>query len=173
MSPWPSELGDYSEIDPIKSDKGDPMTERPNYSKINRPAVEALGSVGKHVASIDPKLRALVELRVSQINGCAYCVDMHSNQARLHGESQQRLDCLPAWRECDLFTEAEMAAFRWAESLTNVSETHGPDDLYDALRPHYSEQQLVDLTFIIATMNAWNRIAIAHHQHPPKRGASS
>lgn len=145
------------------------MTSRANVYKLNQPAYEALSSIGKHVASIDPKLRALVELRVSQINGCAYCVDMHSTQARSHGESQQRLDCLPVWWECDFFDPAEQAAFRWAEALTDISRTHAPDDIYTSLAEHFSEQQIVDLTWIVATMNAWNRIAIAHRTHPAKR----
>ena len=149
------------------------MSTRANYSKVNRPAIDALGAVSKHLTSIEPKLRALVELRVSQINGCAYCVDMHSTQARSHGETQQRLDCLPAWWECDFFDPAECAAFRWAETLTNVAHTHAPDELLDALRPHYSEQQIVDLTLIVSLMNAWNRIAIGHHKHPAKRPAAS
>jgi AhpD family alkylhydroperoxidase len=97
--------------------------------------MEALSAVNKHLTSIDPKLRALVELRVSQINGCGYCVDMHSTQARLHGETQQRLDCLQVWRECDFFEQGEIAAFRWAEALTDISHTHAPDEVYDALTP--------------------------------------
>lgn len=145
------------------------MSRRANYAIINRPAIDALGAVGKHVGSIDPKLRALVELRVSQINGCAYCVDMHSAQARSHGETQQRLDCLCVWWECDFFEVAECAALRWAEALTNISRTHAPDDLYDALGPHFSEQQIVDLTLIVAVMNAWNRIAVGHRTHPARR----
>jgi AhpD family alkylhydroperoxidase len=149
------------------------MTTRIDYYSLNRPAFDALGTVGKHVASIEPKLRALVELRVSQINGCGYCVDVHSTQARSHGETQQRLDCLPAWWECDFFDPAECAALRWAEAVTNISHSHAPDELFQALKPHYSEQQIVDLTLIISVMNAWNRIAIAHHKHPMKRSAAS
>ncbi len=145
------------------------MSTRANYSQVNRPAINALGAVSKHLTSIEPRLRALVELRVSQINGCGYCVDMHSTQARLHGETQQRLDLLPVWWECDFFDPAEQAAFRWAEALTDIAHTHGPDDLYEALAKHYSEQQIVDLTLIASIMNAWNRIAIAHHTHPAKR----
>jgi len=147
------------------------MIHRANYYKLNRPAVDALGTVGKHVASIDEKLRAIIELRVSQINGCSYCVDMHVTQARSHGETQQRLDCLVVWWETDFFTPAEVAALRWAEALTDISHTHAPDDVYEALASHYSEQQIVDLTFIISTMNAWNRIAIAHRVHPSKRNS--
>jgi AhpD family alkylhydroperoxidase len=149
------------------------MSTRIDYYQLNRPAFDALGSVGKHVTSIEPKLRALVELRVSQINGCGYCVDIHSTQARSHGETQQRLDCLPVWWECDFFSPAECATFRWAEAVTNISHSHAPDELFEALKPHYSEQQIVDLTLIVSVMNAWNRIAIAHHKHPAKRPASS
>ena len=91
---------------------------------MNRPAIDALTAVGTHVTSIDAKLRALVELRVSQINGCIYCVDMHSNQARERGESQQRLDCLCAWHECKFFDEAKAAALGWAEALLTDCLAH-------------------------------------------------
>ncbi|HEY2892797.1 MAG TPA: carboxymuconolactone decarboxylase family protein [Pirellulales bacterium] len=148
------------------------MSTRAKYYRINRPAVDALGAVNKHITSIDPKLRALVELRVSQINGCGYCVDMHCTQARAHGETQQRLDCLPAWWECDLFQPAEQAAFRWAEALTHVSTSHAPEDLYQALTAYFSEAQIVDLSLIISMMNAWNRLAIGHHIWPVKRQES-
>ncbi len=147
------------------------MSKRASYYQLNRPAIDALAAVNQHLASIDPKLRALVELRVSQINGCGYCVDLHSNQARARGETQQRLDCLPVWWECDFFDAAECAAFRWAEALTNVAQSHAPDDVYEGLLPHFTEQQIVDLTLIVSTMNAWNRLAIGHHTHPQPRAA--
>jgi AhpD family alkylhydroperoxidase len=149
------------------------MSTRANYYQVNRPAIDALVAVSQHVTGIEPKLRALVELRVSQINGCTYCVDLHSTQARAHGETQQRLDCLRVLQECDFFTEAECAAFRWAEALTDISHTHAPNEFYEALRPLFTEQQIVDLTLIISIMNAWNRIAIAHRTHPVKRAANS
>ncbi|HTU25358.1 MAG TPA: carboxymuconolactone decarboxylase family protein [Pirellulales bacterium] len=149
------------------------MTTRANYAELNRPAIEALGAVGRNFGSIEPKLRALVELRVSQINGCGYCVDVHATQARSHGETQQRLDLVATWWECDFFTPAEVAALGWAEALTDISEGHAPDELYQALAPHYSEQQIVDLTLIVSVMNAWNRIAIAFKQHPKRRGQPS
>ncbi|HEX4142200.1 MAG TPA: carboxymuconolactone decarboxylase family protein [Pirellulales bacterium] len=145
------------------------MSPNIDYYQLNKPAFDALGSVGKQIASIEPKLRALVELRVSQINGCGYCVDIHSVKARSHGETQQRLDCLAAWWECDFFSPAESAALRWAEAVTSISHSHAPSELLEALKPHFSELQIVDLTLIIATMNAWNRIAIAHHKHPAQR----
>jgi len=144
-------------------------TTRVNFYKLNKAAADTLASIGKLVCSVDAKLRALVELRCSQINGCAYCVDMHATQARAHGETQQRLDCLAAWWECDFFTSAEEAAFRWAEALTDISHTHAPDDVYHALAEHYSEQQIADLTLIVSVINAWNRISIAHRTHPAKR----
>lgn len=145
------------------------MSARANYYHLNRPAVDALVAVDKQLTSIAPKLQALLKLRVSQINGCLYCVNSHSEEARAAGETQQRLDCLPAWWECKFFDDAERAALRWAESLTDVSHTHAPDDAYDALTPHFSEQQIVDLTLIVATMNAWNRIGIGLRSHPTLR----
>jgi len=148
------------------------VSTRAKYYRINRPAVDALGAVNKHIANIDPKLRALVELRVSQINGCGYCIDLHSTQARSHGETQQRLDCLPAWWETDFFEPAEEAAFRWAEALTHVSTSRAPEDVYQALTAHFSEAQIVDLSLVIAMINARNRLAIGHHSRPAKRAES-
>lgn len=144
------------------------MSTRASYFKLNRSAVDGLVDVGKQFGSVDAKLRALVELRVSQINGCVFCVDRHSGEARELGETQQRLDCLVAWQESRLFDDAERAALAWAESLTRVAETHAPDAVYDALAAHFSEQQIVDLTLITATMNAWNRIAIGHRTQPAR-----
>ena len=144
---------------------------RDKFYETSPEAVKIQRSLGEYLAA-GPLGKALVELvylRVSQINGCGYCVDMHSMQARSHGETQQRLDCLPAWWECDFFEPAEQAAFRWAEALTHVSTSHAPEDLYQALTAYFSEPQIVDLTLIIAMMNAWNRIAIGHHTRPAKR----
>ena len=128
---------------------------------VTRPIVDGLG--------VDPKLRALVELRVSQINGCVYCVDLHSREARQAGESQQRLDCLPVWRECTFFDDRERAALAWAESVTYVSQTGVPDSVYDEARQHFSDKELVDLTAVVSLMNAWNRMAISFRQNPPAR----
>ena len=136
------------------------MIKRLNYLEINSKATNGLLAINKHIASIDKKLRAMVELRVSQINGCVYCVDLHATQARAEGETQQRLDCLAVWRECPFFDESERAALAWAEAVTLLPETNAPDKLYDNLKEHFSEQQIVDLTFIISLMNAWNRMAV-------------
>jgi len=145
------------------------MIERLNYLEINAKATNGLAAVNKHATSIDNKLRALVELRVSQINGCVYCVDVHASQAMAEGETQQRLDCLAVWRECPFFDESERAALAWAEAVTLLPETNAPDDLYDSLKEHFSEQQIVDLTFIISLMNAWNRLAVGFRHLPDAR----
>ncbi len=145
------------------------MIERLDYLEINARASNTVLSANKHIASIDKKLRALIELRVSQINGCVYCVDLHATQARDEGETQQRLDCVAVWREAPFFSEAERAALAWAEAVTLLPETHAPDDLYEALHAHFSEQQVVDLTLIISLMNAWNRMAVSFRQLPGAR----
>ena len=144
------------------------MTGRIDFYEMNPKAVNGLAAIDKHITSIDKRLRVLIELRVSQINGCVYCVDLHSRQAREAGESQQRLDCLVAWEECPFFTEAERAAFAWAEALTHVSKTHAPDEVYETVRRHYSEQEIVDLTLVISVMNSWNRIAIGMRRLPDR-----
>lgn len=142
------------------------MIERINYYETNKRAIDSFASSDKHITTIDEKLKALVELRVSQINGCVYCLDLHARQAREAGEIQQRLDCLSAWQEYPCFDERERAAFAWAEAVTHISETHAPLHLYDQLGRHFSEQEIVDLTLIIAFMNTWNRIAISFRELP-------
>lgn len=146
------------------------MIRRADYLEINSKTTSGLAAANKHITSIDGKLRAMVELRVSQINGCVYCVDLHSTQARAEGETQQRLDCLAVWRECPFFDESERAALAWAEAVTLLADTNAPDDLYDSLKEHFSDQQIVDLTLIISLMNAWNRLAVGFRQLPDARG---
>ncbi len=149
------------------------MSTRIDYGAAARDGIIALATVGKylHTEKFDPKLKALVELRVSQINGCAYCLSQHSQEARALGETQQRLDCLPAWRETTFFTEREQAALAWAEAVTLISEQHAPEDLYQAVTRHFSEKEVVDLTLVIVNMNSWNRIAIGFHKTVPVRTA--
>lgn len=146
------------------------MIDRLDYVTLNGPAIASMAKAKDHMPSIDPKLRALVELRVSQINGCAYCVDLHTTEARQAGETAQRLDCLTVWKEVSFFDAAEKAALAWAEAVTTISETGAPDALYAELHHHYSEKQIVDLTLIIAQMNAWNRLAISFAHGPDPRG---
>jgi AhpD family alkylhydroperoxidase len=102
----------------------------------------------------------LVKTRASQINGCAFCLDMHTREARADGETEQRLYVLPAWRESPLYTERERAALAWTEALTLISKTHAPDDVYEAARAQFSETELVNLTMVIVAINGWNRLAI-------------
>lgn len=103
----------------------------------------------------------LVKMRASQINGCAYCLDMHSKDARALGETEQRLYELDAWRETPFYTDRERAALAWTEAVTLVSQTHVPDSAYEQLRKHFSEKEIVDLTLVLTTINAWNRLAIS------------
>jgi len=144
-----------------------------NYTEINKRAVDLLLSIKKHVPTIDPNLKALVEIRVSQINGCAFCVDLHSIEARQMGEIQQRLDCLPVWKKSQLFSESEMVALNWAEIVTNISTEPDIDQKLKVLLEHYSEAESVDLTLIISLMNCLNRLAISFGDIPPQRNACS
>lgn len=151
------------------------MSLRTQYFKVAPDAVKALSDTRPYIesCSIDKRLRALVELRSSQINGCAYCVDMHTREARSAGETQQRLDCLTVWHETTFFSDRERAALAWAEAVTNVSTSHVPDEVYEAVKPHFTEKELVDLTLIIGMINAWNRIAIGFRQSPAARAETN
>ena len=144
---------------------------RIDYPAVAPQALQALGAVAKYLAStgMSPKLRALVELRVSQINGCAYCCDMHTHEARAAGEAQQRLDTLVAWRETTLFDDRERAALAWAEAVTELHPRHVPDDVFVMMQQHFSEKEIVDLTVAIAMMNTWNRMAISMRTPPRPR----
>ncbi len=147
------------------------MPRRIAYTHVAPDAFKTLAAMRPYLEStaIDRRLRALVELRVSQINGCAYCVDLHSQEARQAGERQQRLDGLPVWRETPFFDDREQAALAWAESVTLVAQSGVPDAVSEEARKHFSEKDLVDLTFVVAVMNAWNRIAVSFRQGPAVR----
>jgi AhpD family alkylhydroperoxidase len=112
-------------------------------------------------SGLERSLLELVKIRASQINGCAYCIDMHTKDARAGGESEQRIYALNAWKETPFFTERERAALEWAEAVTLVSSTHVPDDVYVKLRRHFEEAEVVALTFAIVAINSWNRLAVA------------
>ena len=118
---------------------------------------------------LEAGLLHLVNLRVSQINGCAYCVDKHSDDALREGDSEQRVHNVVVWEESPFYTERERAAFAWAETVTLVSETHVPDDAYEDARRHFDEKELSDLTLAIANMNALNRMAISFRKLPAVR----
>ena len=118
-------------------------------------------------AGIDPKLRELVRIRASQLNGCAYCVDMHTKDARAIGETEQRLSALPVWRETAFFDDRERAALGWTETVTRLSETHVPDAAYDAVAEHFEPAELAALTALIVTINAWNAIGVSTRAWQP------
>jgi len=114
-------------------------------------------------SGLEPTLRELVKTRASQINGCAYCIDMHTKDARAHGETEQRLYALNAWRETPFYTDRERAALEWTEQLTLIAGRGVPDELYTRMLEHFSEEDLVALTLAIVAINGWNRLAIAAH----------
>jgi AhpD family alkylhydroperoxidase len=155
------------------------MTQRLNPYTVSPDGVAALVGVENYLQKsgldrLDHKLIALVNTRVSQINGCAYCLHMHTEQARKLGESDMRLYLLDAWRESKLYSARERAALAWAESLTHIAVTHAPDEVYDAARRQFSERELMDLSIVIAMINAWNRLAIgARSVHPSERAKAA
>lgn len=116
--------------------------------------------------TIDILTKELVRLRASQINGCAFCLDMHVTDALKEGESQRRLATVSAWRETPFFTDRERAALEWTESLTLVSQNHVPDSVWEAVRPHFTDAELMELTALITSINSWNRFAIAFRKMP-------
>ncbi len=115
---------------------------------------------------LEPSLLELVKMRASQINGCAYCLDMHSKDARANGETEQRLYALNAWRETPFFTDRERAALAWTEAVTEVSKTHVPDSVYEEVKQRFTDEELVNLTLAVATINAWNRLSISFRAVP-------
>jgi AhpD family alkylhydroperoxidase len=147
------------------------MKTRLEYAEVIPEGHQALGKVSAYLSrcGLETGLLHLVYLRISQINGCAYCVDKHSEEALRDGDSEQRVHSVVVWQESPFYTERERAAFAWAESVTLVSETHVPDDDYDEARKYFSEKEISDLTLAIATMNAWNRMAISFRKLPAER----
>jgi AhpD family alkylhydroperoxidase len=139
------------------------MTQRINIFEKGMPALKTLFSIGAYLknATLEPQLVELTLFRVSQINGCAYCLDMHSKEARAHGESEQRLYSLSAWRETSYYNEREKVALAWAEALTKCEVT---DSVYKTVTGSFSEQEIIDLTLTITTINTWNRINLAFPQ---------
>ena len=144
------------------------MEARMDYAKAAPGAMKALSGLDAYLArcGLEASLRELVKLRASQINGCAYCVDMHSLDARAGGESEQRLYALPVWHETPFFTERERAALLWTEKLTLLSVDHVPDEVFEQVRQHFSEEELANLTLVIATINAWNRFGVSFRDVP-------
>ena len=143
------------------------MEERIHYMKVSSGAYRALFELGKYLReNVEEPLLSLICLRVSQINGCAYCLDMHWKDLRSRGESEQRLYSLDAWRESPYYSDRERAGLAWAEAVTRVSETHVPDEVYEEAKKYFNEKELADLTVAVADINAWNRLAIAGRVTP-------
>jgi len=136
-----------------------------NFYEKGFKAMKPLFSMGAYLAksSVEQSLLDLVAFRASQINGCAYCLDMHSKDLRAHGETEQRLYMLDAWRESPLYTDRERAALAWTEAVTKLEKKNVPDDVYEEALRQFSEEELVDLTIAVIAINSWNRINVAFH----------
>lgn len=139
------------------------MEPRLDYSKVAPDGIKGLIQQETYVRSsgLEDRIIELVKLRASQINGCAFCIDMHTKDARSHGESEQRLYAVSAWHEAPFFTERERAALLWTEQVTLISHDHVPDAIYNEVRKQFSEKELVDLTLAVIAINSWNRLAIS------------
>jgi AhpD family alkylhydroperoxidase len=139
------------------------MKQRMNFYEKGFKAVKPLFSLGAYLSksTVEQSLLDLVHFRVSQINGCAYCLDMHSKDLRAHGETEQRLYMLDAWREAPFYTDRERAALAWTEAVTKLEKNDVPDDVYEEARRQFSEEEFVDLTMAVIGINSWNHINIA------------
>jgi AhpD family alkylhydroperoxidase len=144
------------------------MKERISYATVSPDAIKAMRELEKYVASsgLERNLYELVKTRASQINGCAYCLDMHTKDARKAGETEQRLYALSAWRETPFYTDRERAALEWTEALTLISENNVPDSLYESVHKHFDENEMVALSMAIVAINGWNRLAIGFRTVP-------
>lgn len=138
------------------------MSRRINYAQIARESINALGSLEASIrkSTLEESLLELVRYRASQLNGCAYCLDMHSKDALAHGETSQRLFTLSAWREAPFYSPREQAALEWTEAITRISKNHITDELFERVRQQFSEDEMVFLTLAISAINTWNRLAI-------------
>jgi AhpD family alkylhydroperoxidase len=141
---------------------------RMNYRQAAPDGVKALIGLERYLAicGLEQGLMDLVKLRASQINGCAYCIDMHSKDLRANGESEQRLYELDAWQETPFYTDRERAALLWTEAVTRVADTHVPEAIYEQARQQFNESELANLTFVIGVINVWNRICVSFRVQP-------
>lgn len=144
------------------------MQSRIDITRVNPDAYQAMATLQAYVdaTGLEQSLRELVNIRASQINGCAFCLHLHLRDARRAGELQERLDLLAIWREAPLFTPRERAALAWVEALTLVADSHVSDDIYKAARAEFSEQELVELTMAVVAINAWNRLMVSFRIPP-------
>jgi len=144
------------------------MQTRLDFLNADKDAIKALMGVESQInkGTLDILLKELVRLRASQINGCAFCLDMHVADARKAGESERRLATAAAWREAPFFSDRERAALEWTEALTLVSQSHVPDAIWNAVRPHFTDAELMELTLLITSINSWNRFSVAFRKMP-------
>jgi AhpD family alkylhydroperoxidase len=144
------------------------MSQRLKFQEMNSEAMKPMIALEKYISNcgLEKPLIELVKLRASQINGCAYCIDMHIKDARAGGESEQRLYLLSAWREAPFYSDRERAAFEWTEAVTLVSAAQVPDEVYEKVRPYFSPEELLNLTMVIVAINGWNRLAISFRSEP-------
>lgn len=144
------------------------MQTRLDFYKANPNAVKALMALEQQIgkSSLENSLKELVRLRASQINGCAFCVDMHTADARKNGETERRLATVVVWHETPFFTDRERAALAWTEALTLVAGDHVPDAVWENVRPHFADDELVDLSLLVCAINSWNRLAISFRKMP-------
>jgi AhpD family alkylhydroperoxidase len=151
------------------------MQPRLNPYEVAPEAIKPMLTLEESVVAsgLEKSLIHLVKTRASQINGCAFCIHMHTREARRDGESEERLYLLDAWRESPLYTPRERAALGWTEALTRIAETHAPDEDYDALGPHFDDKEKVKVTMAIMAINAWNRLAIGFRSRHPVRKAAA
>lgn len=151
------------------------MQPRLEYANAAPDAVQAMYGIERYVrqCGLEHSLLELVKVRASQINGCAFCIDMHTKDARAERESEQRLYALSAWRETPFFTKRERAALEWTEALTLVGESHAPDPVYNAVKKHFTNKEMVDLTMAIIVINGWNRLAVGFRTVPGSYKRSS
>jgi AhpD family alkylhydroperoxidase len=144
------------------------MEQRIDFYKASPDAIKALIALEAAVIKLgfEAPLLELVKLRASQINGCAFCVDLHTSDARKRGETERRLYAVSVWRETPFFSARERAALAWTEAITNIAQTHAPDEDYNNLSTHFSEREMVNLTLAINTINSWNRLSIGFRKMP-------
>jgi AhpD family alkylhydroperoxidase len=144
------------------------MKQRLDFFTANPNAMSALLVLEEHInkSALEKSLAELVRLRASQINGCAFCVDMHATDARKAGETERRLAAVVVWRETPFFTERERAALEWTEALTLVAQDHVPDAVWETVKPHFTDEEIVDLTLLVSAINSWNRFAIGFRKMP-------
>jgi AhpD family alkylhydroperoxidase len=155
--------------------KGWAMKIRMNYFAKQPALLKKMTELNHAVetSGFERKLLHLVKLRASQINGCAYCVDMHVKEARKDGETEQRMHLISAWRESPLYTDRERAALEWTEALTLLPQSRANDEFYEPLKQHFSDEEIVQLTLLIVVINGWNRLAVGFRsQHPVDRPAT-